>query len=189
MIITGKTFRFISLEEALNFYEIDENGCHIFKGSCTPEGKEHGNKWSKKGYGHFSIKGKHYYAHRASYEFHKGKIPPKLFCLHKCNEKSCHNPDHLYLGTAADNARDRSKAQEKDRLENPGLEINQEILANTKEFLESCVTSPKITIIFPEALYDRLKLFCCLSKCSLSKFIRTAVTQKLNEMKNNIKNR
>ena len=45
-------------------------------------------------------------AHRIAYGLTKGKLPKGKFVLHRCNNASCCNPDHLYAGTKKDNRRD-----------------------------------------------------------------------------------
>ena len=57
------------------------------------------------GYGNFSINSKTVKAHRASYMLYKGLIQDGLKVRHKCRGK-CVNPDHLELGTHADNMKD-----------------------------------------------------------------------------------
>jgi len=51
-------------------------------------------------------------AHRAAWICYRGDIPTDLLVLHKCNNgaRGCVNPDHLYVGTYDDNARDRVRA-------------------------------------------------------------------------------
>lgn len=44
--------------------------------------------------------------HRVSWELHRGVIPVGMKVLHKCDTPQCVRPDHLFLGTQADNTAD-----------------------------------------------------------------------------------
>lgn len=61
----------------------------------------------KGGYGKIKRRGQYYRAHRFSWVVHRGEIPEGIHVLHHCDTPSCVNPDHLFLGTAADNHQDR----------------------------------------------------------------------------------
>lgn len=58
------------------------------------------------GYGQLTCQGKHRMAHHVAYELTKGAIPDGLCVLHHCDNPSCVNPEHLYLGTHRHNTQD-----------------------------------------------------------------------------------
>lgn len=92
----------------------------------------HGAKNSQ-GYGKLRAGNKWWTAHRISYLLHKGKIPPDLWVLHRCDNPSCVNPDHLFLGTRQDNIED---ARQKGRLANKNPRIKAHFCpCDTRNFL------------------------------------------------------
>ena len=68
-----------------------------------------------KGYGTATVEGKRLYVHRLAWQKENGLIPKGKIVMHKCDVRLCINPDHLRVGTIADNQRDM---QEKGRGRN-----------------------------------------------------------------------
>lgn len=77
-------------------WTVTDSGCWEWGGPCEYAG-----------YGAFKVQGKTHKAHRTSFQHFKGPIPDGLVVRHKCDNPPCINPDHLELGTTADNMRDR----------------------------------------------------------------------------------
>lgn len=62
---------------------------------------------SPRGYGKVCVANKHWRAHRLAWTLTYGEIPAGLVVMHRCDNPPCVRPDHLQLGTCADNNRDK----------------------------------------------------------------------------------
>ena len=61
-----------------------------------------------KGYGEFYVAGeRHLHAHQISWIHRNDEIPEGMCVLHRCDNPSCVNPNHLFLGTNQDNVTDK----------------------------------------------------------------------------------
>ena len=66
----------------------------------------------KNGYGRVSMNCRWHYAHRLAWQITHGPIPAGMYICHSCDHPTCVRPDHLFLGTPADNNHDaRSKGR------------------------------------------------------------------------------
>lgn len=71
------------------------DGCWEYTGTTTTAG-----------YGYMVIAGQQTYVHRLAWELDNGPIPDGMVICHRCDYPPCVNPEHLFLGTIADNNRD-----------------------------------------------------------------------------------
>ncbi|MDY3555321.1 HNH endonuclease signature motif containing protein [Gemmata sp. JC717] len=90
-----------------------ESGCWLYTGGI-----------SSTGYGIASVKGRSAHVHRMAFELRCGEIPDGMCVLHRCDVRRCINPDHLFLGTLADNNRD---TMQKDRTDDRRGEKNTQV--------------------------------------------------------------
>jgi hypothetical protein len=89
----------LTLAERLDRYSMPEpnRGCVLWTGHCN-----------EFGYGKIRIR-KMKFVHRVAWELANGPIPAGICVCHHCDVPSCINPDHLFLGTHADNMTDRDR--------------------------------------------------------------------------------
>lgn len=74
------------------------------------------------GHGQFApTRSGHVYAHRYSWAFHYGPIPSGMVVRHRCDNPPCVNPEHLILGTQAENIRDAALRGRTARGERGGM--------------------------------------------------------------------
>jgi hypothetical protein len=66
------------------------------------------------GYGVINFNNKSLLAHRVAIELFLGLNPERMLVCHKCDNRSCVNPEHLFLGSQEDNMKDmKSKGRRK----------------------------------------------------------------------------
>jgi hypothetical protein len=85
------------------------------------------------GYGRFKLNTKQLGAHRVAYTLTKGEIPDGLMVRHTCDNPACCNPDHLILGTHADNMTDMA---ERNRCNPPKGEQHYNSKLTVKQVME-----------------------------------------------------
>ena len=110
LVRAGAAMRKRSLSEQLQARIVCDDGCWIWSGVTD-----------KYGYGQIpnpANKHRKLKAHRVAYECFVGPIPAGLHVLHSCDHPACVNPQHLHVGTHAQNMRE---AVERGRTRNCGF--------------------------------------------------------------------
>lgn len=93
--MSGRLKRGTPLRDRFDHFAIKQQGCWPWTGPVD-----------RHGYGRVQMNGKSVGAYRVAWLLFRGEIPSGLHVLHNCNNPNCCNPDHLRLGTHAENMRD-----------------------------------------------------------------------------------
>ncbi len=114
------------------FTQDPNSGCWIWNASLF-----------KTGYGAFKIAKKTQRAHRVSWELANGEIPKGALVCHKCDVRACVNPEHLFLGSAADNNRDMI-----DKGRSPTAKLTLKQVIEIKELRNEGFLLKELALIF-----------------------------------------
>ena len=109
---------------------VTANLIESFRAHYSPN--EHGQCWEwqgalrDKGYGKLYIRRKAYSAHRVAWVIaNNAEIPEGMCVCHSCDNPACVNPDHLWIGTDADNLNDKvSKGRQARGIRVSGAKLN-----------------------------------------------------------------
>lgn len=112
-----------NIAQRLAHYSKAEGSCIVFTGYRDSDG-----------YGHLTIDGEYLSAHRLAWiEANGTDIPPGMLVRHRCDNPPCINPEHLELGTEADNARDKvERGRSLPGTANPAAKLSDEQVAAIK---------------------------------------------------------
>lgn len=119
---------------------VKEGGCWNWKASCAG-----------KGYGQIKLPGerRQIYAHRLSWLIYRGEISDNRQVLHRCDNPKCVNPEHLFLGTCADNLQDmKQKGRHLYGSRNSRAKLTEDDVKQIKRCLDSGMTQTRIAKAF-----------------------------------------
>jgi len=114
-------------------------GCWLWPGSVTLEG-----------YGRLQFHRQTFVAHRVAYELTHGPIPRGILVCHHCDTPRCVRPDHLFLGTTAQNLSDMTtKGRSAAGVRNGRAKLTEaDVLAMRQRYAEGGITQQRLGYLY-----------------------------------------
>jgi len=131
-----------TMEEFRSFFSSmlrpTENGCLVWSGATQ---HKYGRVWHDN---------KTHQAHRKAWELKNGNIPAGMLVCHKCDNPPCCNPQHLFLGTDADNVADKVRKGRQARItgDRHWSKRMPDRIARGSKFVSASLSEKDIPVIF-----------------------------------------
>jgi HNH endonuclease len=105
---------------------------------------------ARNGYGRIGVGRDACDTHRVAWELSNGPIPEGLWVLHRCDNRRCVRPDHLFLGDNAANVQDMfsKRRRRQDGEHNTGAKLNWAIVVDIREWAAVGVSANRIAKAF-----------------------------------------